>query len=98
MAKVPDYVRIVRENLLWAAQDSELMVRHLLMPGHLECCWRPVAEWLATELPRIKVSLRSGFWPCWQAARHNELRRMVSTEESNDALRIARELNLNLIS
>jgi putative pyruvate formate lyase activating enzyme len=98
LAKVPDYVRTVRENLLWAAQDSELMVRHLLMPGHLNCCWRPVAEWLATELPGIKVSLRSGFWPGWRAARHNDLNRMVSAEESSAALRIARELKLNLIS
>ena len=47
LAKVPDYTSSVRENLLWADRHSELIVRHLLMPGHIECCWRPVAEWLA---------------------------------------------------
>ena len=98
LAKVSNYLEIVRENLLWAVQDSELIVRHLIMPGHLECCWMPVAKWLAAELPSIKVSLRSGFWPGWHAARHNDLSRMVSAEESSAALRIARDLNLNLIS
>ena len=38
-AKVPGYSAKVRENLIWANQHSELIVRHLLMPGHVECCW-----------------------------------------------------------
>ena len=54
LAKIPDYVRVVQENLLWAADHSELIVRHLLMPGHVECCWRPVAQWLAANLPGSK--------------------------------------------
>ena len=98
LAKVPDYVGAVQENLLWADQDGELMVRHLLMPGHLECCWRPIAEWLAAELPGAKVNLRCGFWPAWQTARHEDLCKMISHQESAEAFRIARDLNLNLIS
>jgi putative pyruvate formate lyase activating enzyme len=97
LAKVPDYVRIVRENLLWANDHSELIVRHLLMPGHVECCWQPVAEWLAVELPGVKVNLRSGFWPAWQAARHSDLRRTVSNSENEQAGRIARNCGLNLV-
>jgi putative pyruvate formate lyase activating enzyme len=97
LAKAPDYVRVVRENLLWANDHSELIVRHLLMPGHVECCWRPVAEWLAAELPGVKVNLRSGFWPAWQAARHPELRGTVSTPESTRAVDLARRLGLNLV-
>ena len=97
LAKIPDYVRVVEENLLWAGEHSELIVRHLLMPGHVECCWKPVAEWLAAELPGVKVNLRSGFWPAWRAARHAELRRTVSTRESDRAAGLAREFGLNLI-
>jgi len=97
LAKVPDYVRVVRENLLWASEHSELIVRHLLMPGHVECCWHLVAEWLAAALPGVKVNLRSGFWPAWQAARHPELRGTVSTPESVRAVDLARRLGLNLV-
>jgi len=97
LAKAPDYVRVARENLLWANEHSELIVRHLLMPGHVECCWHPVAEWLAAALPGVKVNLRSGFWPAWQAARHAELRGTVSTPESARAWGIARACGLNLI-
>jgi putative pyruvate formate lyase activating enzyme len=98
LARVPDYVSVVRENLLWAWRHGELIVRHLLMPGHLECCWKPVAQWLAEQLPSVKVNLRSGFWPAWQAARHGEFQRPVSSTESKDALDFARRLGLNLIA
>jgi len=97
LAKVLDYVRGVRENLLWADEHSQLIVRHLLMPGHVECCWQPVAEWLAENLPGVKVNLRSGFWPAWQAARHPELRRTVSGPESARAVDLAQSLGLNLV-
>jgi putative pyruvate formate lyase activating enzyme len=98
LAKIPDYVRIVQENLLWANKHSELIVRHLLMPGHIDCCWKPVAEWLAGNLPGVKVNLRSGFWPAWHAARHEELRGTVSPIEMESASAIAFDYKLNLIN
>jgi putative pyruvate formate lyase activating enzyme len=97
LAKVSDYTNVVRENLLWANEHSELIVRHLLMPGHLDCCWLPVAAWLAENLPGVKVNLRSGFWPAWKSSRHPELRDTVADEEARLAWRLAQSLGLNLI-
>ena len=98
LAGVPDYLRVVQENLLWAGAHSELIVRHLLMPGHVDCCWAPVAAWLAEELPGVKVNLRTGFWPAWRAARHAELRGTVSLPEDERARAIARNHGLFLIT
>jgi putative pyruvate formate lyase activating enzyme len=97
LAKVPDYLNGVRENLRWASRHTELIVRHLLMPGHADCCWRPVAEWLAGELPAVKVSLRSSFWPGWHTGRHPELRSAVTPREIEYAFELAERLGLNLI-
>ena len=97
LAKVSDYTRVVQENLVWANDRSDLIVRHLLMPGHVECCWRPVAHWIADHMPEVKVNLRSGFWPAWHARRHVELRGTVSDRDSERAARIAEEYNLHLI-
>src|SRR5262249_53895629 len=62
LAGISGYPSVVQENLLWANTHTELIVRHLLMPGHVNCCWAPVAEWLAAQLPGVKVNLRAGFW------------------------------------
>ncbi len=97
LAKAPDYSRVVRENLCWADAHSELIVRHLLMPGHVECCWRPVAAWLGTHLPGTKVNLRCGFWPGWHAHRHPELRGTVSEAETERAWQLAGENGLRLV-
>ena len=97
LARVGNYSEVVRENLLWASDGTELIIRHLLMPGHVECCWRAVALWLASEMPGTKVNLRAGFWPGWQASRHPEMRGTVSAVEADQAWGIARELELNLV-
>ncbi len=97
LAGVSDYEQIVRENLVWASCHSELIIRHLLMPGHLDCCWEPIAQWLAMELPFVKVSLRDGFWPAWRAASHQELRRTVRPSEIGRARDIASSYGLRLI-
>jgi len=96
LARISDYGRVARENLCWANEHSELIIRHLLMPGHVDCCWRHVAEWVAENLPSAKVNLRSGFWPAWHSFKHRELCGSVSRTESAEALRIAHSCGLNL--
>ncbi len=97
LARVPDYLEAVRENLRWARNQSELIVRHLLMPGHIDCCWRPVATWLAGEMPGVKVNLRSGFWPAWRSKRHRELLTRAAFAEERRAFSIAGDYGLRLI-
>ena len=97
LAKIPEYTEIITENLLWASTHTELIVRHLLMPGHIRCCWEPVAAWLAENLPGVKVNVRDGFWPAWRARSHRELARTVSAAEAAAARQIAETYELHLI-
>jgi putative pyruvate formate lyase activating enzyme len=97
LARISDYTNVVRENLLWANEHTELIVRHLLMPGHVHCCWQPAAKWLAENLPGVKINLRSGFWSAWKSRRHLELRGTVSAAEAERAGQIAETYELNLI-
>ncbi|MEK0446611.1 MAG: hypothetical protein RLZZ399_1932 [Verrucomicrobiota bacterium] len=97
LAGVDRYLEIVQQNLLWAAQETDLIVRHLLMPGHLDCCWKPIAEWLSNHLPGVKVSLMRGFWPGWKSHRHPELLSALPESEYRAALEIASRNQLRLI-
>lgn len=97
LAGIADYTQIVRTNLLWASRHSQLIVRHLLMPGHIDCCWQRVAEWLGENLPGARVNLRAGFWPAWRARRHDELNGTVPPGDARRAFQIAEIFRLNLV-
>lgn len=98
IAHVSDYLRIIRRNLLLVAGHAELIVRHLLLPGHFDCCFRPVVEWIQAKLPQVKFSLRDGYQPRWQAARHDELAVSLGREEGLRARRFAEERGLHVIA
>jgi putative pyruvate formate lyase activating enzyme len=76
------------------AGGGRLVVRHLLMPGHLECCTRPALTWLAT-LPGIEVSLLTQY----QAPAHarGSLAGVLTAAEITEAQTLAQRLGLRLI-
>ena len=97
LAGVSDYVRIITRNLTLAARQGRLIVRHLIMPGHLECCCRPVVEWMAHNLPRVEFSLREGYLPSWRSQRYIELGRPVNRAEVMAAREMASTAGLKVI-
>jgi putative pyruvate formate lyase activating enzyme len=73
LSGISNYMQVITRNLLLAAARTRLVVRHLLLPGHDECCWRPIAQWMSDHLPHVEVSIRGGFLPRWRAKRFSEL-------------------------
>jgi putative pyruvate formate lyase activating enzyme len=98
IARVANYVPIITRNLLLIAGHADLIVRHLLLPGHFECCYMPIVEWLHEHLPDVKFSLRDGYLPHWQAHRHADLASPVSIAEAQRARRFAEARGLNVVA
>ncbi len=95
LAGVERYWSVVTRNLLHAARGpARLMVRHLLMPGHLDCCLRPVAEWMAQNLPTTRFQLMTGYVPCWKAGYDRSVGRVNTRNEVERAIACLRELGL----
>ncbi len=97
ISSAPRYWEVVTRNHELAARQGELIVRHLLLPGHLECCTFPVLEWLAMELPQAPVNIMDQYRPEHMARSMHGLGRGIRPEEHEAALRRARELGLTLI-
>ena len=76
------------------AAGGQLIVRHLLMPGHFHCCTAPVLEWLA-QRPGIQVSLLTQYLA--PAPFRGDLGRPLNREEIDQATALARRLKLALI-
>jgi putative pyruvate formate lyase activating enzyme len=58
-----DYVEVVKKNILLAAGHCDLIIRHLVLPGHKKCCLEPILDWISSELPTVKLSLRGNYVP-----------------------------------
>jgi putative pyruvate formate lyase activating enzyme len=97
IASIDRYVSIVTRNLLLAAQRGNLIVRHLLLPGHFDCCYRPIVDWMKEYLPSAKFSIRDGYLPSWQATRHAELAHHLKPAEGRAARELASGAALNVI-
>jgi putative pyruvate formate lyase activating enzyme len=64
LARTPRYWETVTANLLMLRDWGEdLTIRHLVMPGHVDCCTRPVLDWLAAELPGVPVNIMDQYRP-----------------------------------
>jgi putative pyruvate formate lyase activating enzyme len=63
MLGVGDYLETVQRNLLFAERTADLIVRHLVLPGHSKCCREPVLRWLKENMPEVKLSLRGEYMP-----------------------------------
>ena len=97
LAGVGDYTAIVTRNLTIAARQGDLIVRHLVMPGHLECCLVPVVDWMCRNLRGTKFSVRDGYMPAWRARHFPNLDRMLDRDEIDRARRIAESAGLYCI-
>jgi putative pyruvate formate lyase activating enzyme len=97
IAGVDGYMQIVTRNLLHVAQGARLIVRHLLLPGHLECCYRPIVDWMRRRLPAVPLRIMTGYLPRWQAVGCQELASPLGREVGNQAIALARQMGLNVI-
>ncbi|HXY88394.1 MAG TPA: radical SAM protein [Candidatus Acidoferrales bacterium] len=90
-SKVDNYVDVVTRNLL-SSQDK-LLIRHLVMPGHIKCCTQPIAEWVRENMPRVKFNLMFQYTP-YNVVHYPEINRYLREDEIHVAQEIARDLNL----
>jgi len=64
ISDAPDYWRVCTRNHLDAKKFGELIVRVLVLPGHLNCCLKPIVEWIGENLGKeTRVNVMFQFRP-----------------------------------
>jgi putative pyruvate formate lyase activating enzyme len=94
-SKVPNYFEVVSRNHRLAFADAELIIRHLVMPGHISCCTKPILKWIADNLsPMVRVNIMDQYTPRYLADKYPEINRRITSDEYEEALETAREVGL----
>ena len=95
ISSAPNYVEVCQRNHLLAKKFGELIIRVLVLPGHVECCCKPILEWIGDNLGReTRINLMWQYRPEWRASEVPELDRKLNPKEKNCTIEIAESVRL----
>lgn len=99
LSGVPDYWEVVTRNHKIASASGDMIIRHLVLPGHVECCTIPILDWIYKNLgEEVVLNIMAQYRPMYGAGDHPDLSRFLDGEEYVKAVNHARELGfVNLI-
>jgi len=97
LSSVENYVSVVKRNHMDAYQHGEVIIRHLVLPNHIECCSKPIIDHIAEHLPNAVVNIMSQYRPEYIAYEHKEISRPVLPEEVMQAREYAEHRGLHQI-
>ena len=97
LSKVKNYTDTIKRNHICAYKNGEVIVRHLVLPNHIECCSKPILEWLNEALPGVAVNVMSQYRPEYKALELDEINRPLSTEQFLEVKNYAGQQNLFLL-
>jgi len=95
ISDAPDYWEACTRNHLYARRYGELLIRVLILPEHLECCTRPILNWIAQNLGTwVRTNVMFQYRPEWRAREIPELKRRLTRDEKERAIQLAKEAGL----
>ena len=96
LSKAPRYVDIVLRNLQVAVEWGDMIIRHLVLPNHVECCTKRVLEMIASSLPkdRVLVNIMDQYRPEYHAYEYKDIARRPKPRELEEAYEYADRLGI----
>ena len=104
LSRTPWYWDTVTNNLrLIHEWGEDFVIRHLIMPNHVECCTKPVLDWIATNMPEVPINIMDQYYPdnlCDPSSpkylkHYSEIARTPNKEEIIRSYQYAKDLGLN---
>jgi putative pyruvate formate lyase activating enzyme len=89
---------VARNWLHVAEQEALLLVRLLVLPGHLACCLQPMIDWVSANLPQARVSLLEQYHPAYLVPkRAADIDRTPSPDEIDEARAMVARAGVNVV-
>ncbi len=97
LSKVDGFTAVVKRNHLLAYEHSEILLRHLVLPNHIECCSKPVITFIAEHLPNALVNIMAQYKPEYRAYEYKDIARFISSEEISQVKAYAKKLEVHFL-
>jgi putative pyruvate formate lyase activating enzyme len=89
LSGVKNYFNVVSRNHSLAYKHGEVIIRHLVMPNHIECCTFPILEWIAKNMPNCLVNIMGQYRPEHKVRRNREQYQDISRRVSREEMQLA---------
>ncbi len=95
-SNVPDYWQVTTRNFKTAYMKGEILLRQLVIPGHVECCTKPIVGWTKENIPKVRFNMMFQYRPNYRAYEYPVISRGLTNEEMQRALEIVKEAKLDI--
>ena len=96
------YFEVVSRNHRIAHDSADIIIRHLVVPGHIECCTKRILQWVAEFCPRAIVNVMGQYRPEYLVASnpkdYSEIARCPTGKELEEAENYAHRLDLTCLT
>jgi putative pyruvate formate lyase activating enzyme len=103
LSGVKKYFKVVARNHLEANRQCEMIIRHLVLPGHFDCCLKPVLDWISKNLDnrKVRVNIMDQYRPEYLVGKdpkgYPDIGSKLSPNEWLKAYHYGKKLGLNLV-
>ena len=97
LSKVDNYLETIQRNHKIAIENGDIIIRHLILPNHIECCSKPIIKWIADNLPNAMVNIMAQYRPEYHANDYSDISRSITIDEVKIVRDYAKQLNLQEI-
>jgi putative pyruvate formate lyase activating enzyme len=91
LSKIMKYFPTVARNHKIAHDNGDIIIRHLVLPHHLECCTMPVLAWIAENCPRALVNIMNQYHPDYLVPHESEMYADISRHPGGNEMETAYE-------
>ncbi|MFQ5970255.1 MAG: radical SAM protein [Nitrososphaerales archaeon] len=99
LSKTMRYTDVVTRNCkLVYDSGMDMLVRHLIMPNHVECCTKPVLKWISMNCPDSLVNIMDQYHPEYLAStcsRYADISGLPSRTEIKESYAYAKSLGIH---
>jgi putative pyruvate formate lyase activating enzyme len=97
LSLIDNYFDVVKRNHIIAHENGNMIIRHLVMPNHVECCSKPIMKFISDNLPNACVNIMAQYRPEYHAKEFDDISRYVQMEEVIEVKDYVNDLKIHLI-
>lgn len=88
-----NYMDVVGRNHKMALQAGDMIIRHLVLPNHIECCSKPLLKWISENLGLdVVLNIMGQYHPVYKAHEHEEISQLPISSEIRQVVGYAKDL------